>query len=183
MSRPISLNALRQVDALASDDVDVFLVILDHPDLVDGPLRISSDLAVRLSAEPLTYGTLSRFGNDDLPAGPEKVTPKRFYYTGMLVIPPDDEEDTEPTSRLVLDVLDSDIVGVLTSTTVPAKARIAVVKASTPDLVELETSGLQLKNTSGDWGQIVLQFSMEDLYDEPFPAVRMTKERFPGLHR
>ena len=55
--------------------------------------------------------------------------------------------------------------------------------AETPNLVEIETVGLELKNVSGDWGQVALKLSMEDLYDEPYPATRMSKERFPGLHR
>ncbi|MGN6538935.1 MAG: DUF1833 family protein [Mesorhizobium sp.] len=175
MSRAISLNALRQVDALGTTSVAVFLVIIEHDDLEE-PLRISSDNAARLSTEPLTYGTLSTYGSTDGSAKP-------FYYIGMQVIPPDDEEDAEPTSTVVIDVLDADIVDVLTSTTVPATARIAIVMAETPNLVEIESVGLELKNVSGDWGQIALKLSMEDLYDEPFPALRMTKAQFPGLHR
>ncbi|WP_180375626.1 DUF1833 family protein [Mesorhizobium sp. 8] len=175
MSKPISLNALRQVDAPASDQVAVFLVIIEH-DALERPLRLSSDNTSRITIEPLTYGTWSTYGSED-------SLPEPFYYIGMEVIPPDDEEDAEPTSTIVIDVLDADIVGVLTSTTVPAAARIAIVMADTPNLVEIETVGLQLKNASGDWGQIALKLSMEDLYDEPFPAMRMTKERFPGLHR
>lgn len=182
MSRVLSLNAARQVDAVATDSVPVFLVIIEHVDLVE-PLRISSDNADRLSTEPLTYGTLSTFGNDSLPDGPNKNTKKPFYFVGMQVIPPDDEEDVEPTATLVVDVLDADIVGLLTSTTIAATGRIAIVMADTPNLVEIETVGLTLKSANGDWGQVALKLSMKDLYDEPFPATRMSKERFPGLHR
>ena len=160
---------------MATDAVAVFLVIIEHIDLEE-PLRISSDNAVRLSVEPLTYGTLSTYGSVDGSAKP-------FYYIGMQVIPPDDEEDVEPTATLVIDVLDADIVGLLTSTIVKASARIAIVMSNTPNLVEIETVSLELINTNGDWGQISLRLSMKDLLDEPFPATRMSKERFPGLHR
>lgn len=175
MSRTISLNAAKQIDAMATDAVAVFLVIIEHIDL-EAPLRISSDDAVRLSVEPLTYGTLSTYGSIDGSAKP-------FYFTGMQVIPPDDEEDVEPTATLVVDVLDADIVGLLTSTTIAATGRIAIVMADTPNLVEIETVNLTLKSANGDWGQVALKLSMKDLYDEPFPATRMSKERFPGLHR
>lgn len=175
MSRAISLNAARQIDALATDAVAVFLVIIEHIDLEE-PLRISSDNAERLSTEPLTYGTRSTYGSID-------GTPRPFYFTGMQVIPPDDEEDGEPTATLVLDVLDTDIVGLLTSTTIPATGRIAIVMADTPNLIEFEAAGLSLKGANGDWGQVALRLSMKDLYDEPYPATRMSKERFPGLHR
>ncbi|CAM5658761.1 hypothetical protein MAUB1S_11472 [Mycolicibacterium aubagnense] len=182
MSRAISLNAARQIDATATDALAVFLVIIEHIDLAE-PLRISSNNADRISTEPLTYGTRSTYGNNTLPDGPNKDTPKPFYFTGMQVIPPDDEDDTEPTATLVVDVLDTDIVGLLTSTTVPATGRIAIVMGDTPNLVEIETIGLTLKSANGDWGQVALKLSMADLYDEPFPATRMSKERFPGLHR
>jgi hypothetical protein len=83
----------------------------------------------------------------------------------------------------VIDVLETGIVELLTSTTKKATCRIAVVSASTPDLVEREVTGLLLERANGDWGQVQITFSMEDLYGEPLPAIRFSKDRFPGLFK
>lgn len=163
------------IDAQAGDDVAVVLVVIEHPDLLM-PLRISSDNKDRISVEPLTYGTFSTYADEDGLTNP-------FYWTGMLVIPPDEEDGGEPQATLLLDVLDTDIVKLLTSTIVRASCRMAIVMASTPDLVEYEFDGLEMGSANGDWGQVGIKFTMANLYDEPYPWARTTKELFPGLHR
>ena len=151
MSRVLSLNAARQVDALASDQVAVFLVIIEHIDLAE-PLRISSDNKDRLSTEPLTYGTLSTYGSVDGSAKP-------FYFVGMKVLPPDDEEDAEPTATLVIDVLDADMVNLLTSTTIAATGRIAIVMADTTQHINNQT----LKVTE-IWKENSSEYALQKIY-------------------
>lgn len=175
MSRVVSLNARKNRDALATADIEVVLVHIEHPD-TPTPIRLSSDNAVRLSVEPLTYGTVSTFASVGGTLSP-------FYFVGMRAVLPDDEDGVAATVTLGLDVLETDIVDLLTSTTKKASCRIAVVMASTPNLVERETTGLLMESASGDWGQVQIKFTMQNLYDEPYPAIRFSKQRFPGLFK
>ena len=172
--RRVSLNARAAQDRQATDEIEVALVVIEHPDL-DAPIRLSSDTGpTYLSAEPLMYGTRSTWRTAD--GSP-------FYFVMMDALVPDDKDDAPAQASLVLEVLDSDIGTVLTSTTTPATCHMAIVLASSPDLVEAEWVGLQMTGAEIDSGQATLQFSMEAIDEEPYPADRMTKERFPGLHR
>ncbi|MER9047585.1 DUF1833 domain-containing protein [Mesorhizobium sp. M0923] len=171
--RRVSLNMRLALDVVATDELEVVLVIIEHP-LLDAPVRLSSDNADRLSVEPLEYGTLSTWRTPD-------GSPFKHVMLDALV--PDEEDDAPAQASLVLEILDSDIADILTSTTVQATCHMAVVLASSPDTVEAEWIGLLMTGADGDSGQVSLKFSMEPIDSEPYPADRMTKERFPGLHR
>jgi len=166
-----SLN-FRNMDA---DNEPIVLIVIEHPDLLV-PLLISTSPTVRLSDDPLAYGTRSTFASS-----PTAV--RDFVYVAMEAVLPDEEDEGDPTATLVIDVLDSDIVKVLTSTIQPATARMALVLAKTPNVVEMAFTGLQLENASGDYGAVSLQFSAQPLLDEPVPFVRFSRERFPGMFK
>ena len=51
------------------------------------------------------------------------------------------------------------------------------------DLIEAEWTDLQLLTAEITGAEITLQFSREEIELERFPAGRMTRDRFPGLHR
>ncbi|MER9546499.1 DUF1833 domain-containing protein [Mesorhizobium sp. M0437] len=171
--RRVSLNARLALDQVATDELEVVLVIIEHP-LLDAPVRLSSDNADRISVEPLMYGTRSTWRTDD-------GSPFLFIMLDALV--PDEEDDAPAQASLVLEILDSDIADILTATTVQATCHMAIVLASSPDNVEAEWIGLLMTGADGDSGQVSIKFSMEPITGEPYPADRMTKERFPGLHK
>lgn len=171
--RRVSLNARLAQDRIATDELEVVLVMIEHP-LLDTPVRLSSDNADRISVEPLFYGTLSTWRTND-------GSPFLFIMLDALV--PDDEDDAPAQASLVLEILDSDIADILTSTTVQATCHMAIVLASSPDIVEAEWIGMLMTGADGDSGQVSLKFSMEQIAEEPYPADRLTKERFPGLHK
>lgn len=174
MSRTLSLNARIAQEAQESAEVDVVLVKITHADIPGGSLRVSSDPTEQISTEPVAYGTYSTW----LTAGGEP-----FYWTVMDIITPDEKDDAPSEAMLAFQLLDSEIGAILTSTTVQATCDIAVVKASSPNVIEAEWRNLLLTGADIDSGQAVLRMSNESLYDEPYPADRMTKDRFPGLHR
>ncbi|TIT04734.1 MAG: hypothetical protein E5W85_31025 [Mesorhizobium sp.] len=171
--RRVSLNARLAIDQVATDELEVVLVMIEHP-LLDAPVRLSSDNADRISVEPLMYGTRSTWRTAD-------GSPFLFIMLDALV--PDEEDDAPAQASLVLEILESGIADILTSTTVQATCHMAIVLASSPDTVEAEWVGLLMTGAEGDSGQVSLKFSMEPITEEPYPADRMTKERFPGLHR
>ncbi|MDI6026712.1 DUF1833 family protein [Corticibacterium sp. UT-5YL-CI-8] len=174
MSRFISFNRRKDQDAVAGVEIEVVLVKIEHPD-IDEPIRVSSDSTKRLSIEPLEYCTWSSWAQDG-----SIDEPYKFVMMGVTV--PDESEDVPSQGNLVLQMLDSRIGEVLTSTIEQATVHMAIVLASSPDLVEAEWLNLKLTSAESDDGVVQLNFDMDDILEEPWPSDRTTKERFPGQH-
>lgn len=175
MSRRVSLNYRLSMDASETDQVEVVLIHITHPEL-SGPIRLSTDPTSRLSVEPLTYGTRSTWKDSDPLTEP-------FEFVVAAAQMPDDNEDTPPAAQLVFAALDAGLAASLRSTNLPATVSMAVVLASAPDLVEFEIGGLKLVEAGGDAAEITLNLSRDPLTAEPSPFRRMTRTTFPGLHR
>ncbi|MCR5856000.1 hypothetical protein [Mesorhizobium sp. J428] len=170
--RTISFNARLAADAESTDEIEVVLIKITHP-LLDAPIRLSSDNTERLSVDPLAYVTRSTWLTDD-------GSPFKFILMGTQI--PDETSEEAPSGNIVIADLDSEIAEVLCSTTVPATVSMALVYASSPDVVEHEFLDMKLRSAEIDGDQIVLSFSKEPVLEESYPAARMTKERFPGLY-
>lgn len=173
--RRVSVNARRAFDAASSGEVEVALFSFRHGDL-DAPVRLSTDPTARLSIDPLIYGTRSAWDDAD-----PLNTPYLFVLASAEI--PGDMEDAPSAATLVLENVDNDIAKLLRSFTSRAEVRMAVVLASSPDVVEVEYRGLQLISSDGDVGEVTLSISRQPIEDEPAPMDRFTKDRFPGLHR
>lgn len=171
--RRVSLNARVAQDATASDEVEVILFKITHDDLEE-PIRLSTDPTERLSIEPLSYGTRSTWLTDD--GSP-------FLFCLLSAMLPDDQDDQPQAASVVIEAVDRDIAMLLRSTTKRATVDMAVVLASSPDLVEGEWRGLELITAEGDSGEIRLTISRDPITSEPYPARRMTRNVMPGLHR
>ncbi|WP_435656045.1 hypothetical protein [Brucella pituitosa] len=170
--RRLSLNARTALDAGATDEIYVVLLRFTHPSL-DKPVFLSTDPTQRLSIEPLMYGTYSSWLNPDR-------EPFLFILASTMV--PDDKEDTPAAATVILETVDKDMATVLRSIKDRATVDMAVVLASSTDVIEAEWTGLRLMNANGNASEITLQISRESIFEEPFPAGRMTRARFPGLH-
>lgn len=173
--RRLSLTARGMSDAHSTGEVEVVLLHVEHPDTGE-IVRVSSDYTERLNADPLLYGTRSTW----MGANP---VDEPFLFVGMQMELPGDQEDVPFVARLVLANLNSELVKTLQSFTRPATAHICTVLAATPDLVEIEYTDLLLSAAEFDQVQIELTLSHEAVEDEPFPAQRMTKKRFPGSYK
>lgn len=173
--RRISLNARLAQDAQASAEIYVALFYITHPDL-EAPVRLSTDNTVRLSEEPLTYGTRSTWMGSNPASQP-------FLWIVASTILPSDMEDAPPAGNIVLENLDDEIATVLRSFTDLATIHMAVVLASSPNVIEGEWRDLNIVAADIDAGEVMVSFSREDITDEYFPSGRMTRDRFPGLHK
>lgn len=173
--RRVSLNARLVQDDETSSEVYVILLQIEHPDLI-APIRLSTDNTERLSEEPLVYGTRSTWRGADPATEP-------FLWTVASALVPSDLEDAPAAATVILENVGSDAVKLLRSFTDLATVHMAVVLAATPDLVEAEWADLRLVGHDITAGEISLQISREEIELEPFPAGRMTRNRFPGLHR
>lgn len=60
---------------------------------------------------------------------------------------------------------------------------IAVVMASSPDLVEVEFRGMVMTGASGTANEISIKVSRAPIEEESVPMDRFTKDRFPGMFR
>lgn len=169
--RLVSLNARQAADAIGSDEVEVVLFHITHPDLSE-PVRLSTDNTERLSVDPLRYCTHSTWQTDD-------GSPFLFVLASALV--PDDKADAPTTAKLFLANLDNSIASLLRSFTEPASVDMAVVLASSPDLVEMEALGMKLVSADGSGDQVSISLSRDPLTAEPWPSGKMTRSRFPGL--
>ena len=174
MSRRLSLNARLAQDAMASSEIEVALILVEHPDLA-APIRLSTDNTERISDDPLYYGTRSNW------RGTNPVTEPFLWVIASAVLP-GDADDAPASARIVLENLDSEMVSLLRSFTDPASISIAVVMADTPDLIEAEWGGLQLVSADINAGEITLSISRDEVELEMFPPGRMTRMNFPGLH-
>lgn len=172
--RLLSLNKRLALDAPASDLIEVALIEISHADL-PAPIRLSTDNTERITTDPLVYGTRSTW------RGANPASEPFLWVVAGAVLPGDDAE-APATAQLILDNLDSAMVELLRAVSSPPDVALAVVMAASPDLVEQEWTGLRVTSAEVDAGQIVLSLSRDQIELEPFPAGRMTRRNFPGLH-
>lgn len=171
--RRLSLNARLAHEAEFSAEIEVVLFHIEHPDL-EAPIRLSTDNAVRISVDPESYGTVSTWK-----AG-SAIDPYLWIIASAVL--PGEAEDAPAQASLVLENLDAGMVEIIRSFTDPATVSIAVVLASSPNVIEAEWTGMQIASADITGGEIVLSLSRDEIELEPFPSGRMTKHRFPGLH-
>lgn len=173
--RRVSLNARQAQDAEGTDEIYVALFYITHPDLAE-PIRLSTDNTERLSVEPLMYGTRSTWLGSNPATEP-------FLFIVASTLLPSDVEDAPPSGNIIIENLDSRIAGLLRSFSDLATIHMAVVLADSPNLIEGEWRDLNIISADIDAGEVAVSFSREDINDEYFPSGRMTRDRFPGLHR
>lgn len=173
--RRVSLNARTSFDAPTTDEVEVALIMIEHPDL-DVPIRLSTDPTERLTEEPLMYGTRSIWMASDTETEP-------FLFIIASTDIPGDLEDAPAALSIIVENVDSDIAEMLRSFTDRPTVHLAVVMASSPDLIEVEFQGMVMVGADGNAGEITLEVSRAPIEDESVPMDRFTKHRFPGLFR
>ncbi|WP_411836698.1 hypothetical protein [Paracoccus sp. ME4] len=159
---------------LTTDEVYVALFRIDHASLA-APIRLSTDPTERVAEEPVIYGTRSAW------AGANPLLEPYLWAIADAILP-SDLEDAPATAQIAIEALDHAIIETVRSITSPPTIRMAVVLASTPDVVEAEWSNLLITTVDADAGEIILTISREEIENEFFPAGRMSRDRFPGLH-
>lgn len=162
----VSLSMRTSAYAENTDDIPVVLLTLTHPQ-ISSPLLLSSDPTLRLTTEPLSYGTISK-----------GLT---YQWVIMSVHVPDDSRDSPPRAQLVLDNVEYSAVPIFNSMTTYATISMSLVMASRPDFIERHWSGLNVVDVTVDADKVSLSISREPFTREPFPSDRMTRSRFPGL--
>ena len=173
--RRVSLNARAALEAASSAEVEVALFVIEHPSLAT-PIRLSTDPTERLTTEPLAYGTRSAW------MGANPATQPYLFILASVELP-GDQEDAPAAGTIVLENAVSQVAALLRGFTDRPVVSMAVVLASSPDVVEVEYRGLKMIGAQGTAGEITLQISRAPIEDEAVPMDRFTKDRFPGLFR
>ncbi|MBN8917732.1 MAG: hypothetical protein J0I31_19215 [Rhizobiales bacterium] len=163
-----SLNFRAAAEADATGEIPVVLLTITHPDLAE-PERLSTDPTIRLSTDPLIYGT--RHGGQD------------FKFLPMGVQTPDQVENTSLEGALVIENMHAGLIQALRSVTTRATVDLAIVLASSPELVEEAYTGFVVTDASADVGSVEIRLGRDVAPEEPFPADRMTSDHCPGLRR
>lgn len=171
--RRVSLNARTAMDAATTDEVEVALITIEHPDL-PAPIRLSTDPTERLSTDPLLYGTRSTW------MGANPITEPFLFVMASTDIP-GDLEDAPASATIVLDNVAKDTTALMRSFIDRPTVHLAVVLASSPDLIEVEYRGMVMVGAEGNAGEISISVTRAPIEDETVPMDRFTKDRFPGL--
>ncbi|MEH2705231.1 hypothetical protein ABIF21_000016 [Bradyrhizobium elkanii] len=170
----LSLSFRQAFNAEATDDVPIVLVALTPNDGGE-TVYLSSDPTQRLSEDPLRYGTISK--------GPDGQT-REYEFVLMAMAWPDDQEASPPATSLTFDNVAEDMAATARSVTPGTQADVvmSLVTSSDPDFVE-ETYLMKATGATYDAQSVSLSVSREPIETEPYPAQRMTKQRFPGQFR
>ncbi|OJF92662.1 hypothetical protein AX761_20900 [Rhizobium sp. 58] len=173
--RRISLNARLALDAIATDEIEVVLLHIEHEDLAE-PIRLSTDSTERLSTEPLFYGTRSTWRGANPATQP-------FLWVIASTLLPSDLDDAPAAATIILENLDHTMADIVRSFTTPATFHIAVVLADTPNQIEAEFADLLLTSSEITAGEISLSISREEIENEIVPGGRMSTRTFMGMHK
>lgn len=168
MPRLVSLNFRQVADAQQTDVVPITLMTITHPTL-DGPIRISADPTVRVSSDPLTFGTWHQ-GN-------------LYQFVLLSALLPDDTKDTPARTRIIIENVDVDLVSVLRAVRGTANMEIRLVLSNALDTVDDIYKDMLLSHIEGDADKLSADISREYLGAFNWPFNRMSSGRFPGLHR
>lgn len=148
-------RAIASSNAQDTDEVWLMLFTLDHADLAD-PIRVVSN-------------------NEDIVSNGHT-----FIALGFELTLPGQDPDSPSSATVSLDNVDPVIVNTLRTISSPPTATIQVILASQPDVIEIEFTGLKLRNAQWDASKVSGDLVYEDVLTEPV-ATTMTPQRFPGL--
>lgn len=171
--RRVSLNARRSIDDVTTGDIQVVLLYITHPSL-DAPIRLSTDPTERITESPLAYATRSTWLGSNPLSEP-------FLFILASTILPSDLDDAASAGNIILENVDNDMSTLLRSFTDPPTLHMAVVLATSPNLIEAEWHNMLITASDIEDAQITLSFGRDDIEDEYSPAHTQTRNWFPAL--
>lgn len=166
MARTISTTMRGALNASESGDVVAVLLTITHPDL-PAPIYLSSDPTIAISTVPVIYGTLSR-GNNHI-------------FVPMSITLPDDKDDTLSQAKLAISNVEREMIVAVRTTSTPAQVAVELVRAASPNTVEIDYPVMDLVSAEADASTITLTLSMDSMLAEPYPADTLSPAGFPSL--
>lgn len=156
MSRTHSAAVLAAIYARETDEVELKLLTIDHPDMVT-PIRVVAD-QVDVVSRGDTYTA----------------------FPFALAAPPQREGEL-PQSELIIDNVSRLLTETVRSITTPATMTLEVVLASDPDTLIAGPWAFEMRQTRINVQTIRAALQFEPILEEPFPAGRFTPTLFAGI--
>lgn len=142
------------IAAEESDECPLVLVTIEHDDLPE-PIRVVNNI--------------------------EDIVSNGATFVGLpFEIELPDEGERPGEARIRVDNVDRRIVKAVRSIQTPPDVTVQVILASQPDVIDMEITGLKLRDTTTDAAAVTGYLRFEDLTVEPVAAM-ITPARFPGL--
>lgn len=151
-----SANFIDAVVNQNTDEVFLFLVTLDHDDLVN-PIRVVNNV--------------------------ENITSRSNVYTAFpfdLILPQDDG-DTLPQVIISLSNVDLSLIDEIRSLNSSLDVTLEIVLASNPNYVEMTIEGMKTISIQYDAQKIEATCQIEDVLNLAFPKGAYLPSNFPGL--
>lgn len=155
MARTLSAAALASAHAQETGEAWLVLLTITHPALAQ-PIRVTSD----------NQDTVSN-GNT-------------FQTFPFQITLPGEDPESPSRARLKIDNVDRSIVNTLRTITSAPSLMIQVVLASQPNVIEVEFTGLTLREAEYDAQSVIGDLVFEAIFVEPL-TIQMTPARFPGM--
>jgi hypothetical protein len=151
-----------------TSEVPVLLITVEHNDIIDTPIRISTDNGFENEIDgQRVLGTLCV---DDF-----------FVYCPVSITLPDDTDDTISSATIEVDNVDRSIMAAIRTITSPPTVTIKIVLASTPNTIEASFDNFKLSSVDADAMTISGKLSLGNFLGEPYPGGSMLPSNFPGL--
>ena len=152
----ITTEMLDSVFAAETDDVFLVLLTLEHPDLTD---------SIRLV-----------HNKEDIESRSNTYT--RFAFRPKF---PDNVEGRAPTAQVEMDNVSLEIIREIRQIDTAPTVKLEIIRAADPDVVEMEWPEFYLRNIQWDVATIRGTLTLDNVVQEPFPAIAFTPAYFPGL--
>lgn len=111
------------------------------------------------------------------------ITSNGEEYVGFPfeIFLPDSKDDAPPQAKLRIDNVSREIVEAIRSISSPPSVTIRIVRQETPDIVEAEFAGMQLRYVPFDALSVEGTLEFEDLTREPYPAYTFNPANYRGM--
>ncbi len=174
MSRLNSLSAAA-IKAMYSQETDeqlIMLITITDPTDVNNPVRLCDSytgvLAGLSNDSELVYGVVSNGNN--------------YIFLPLQITLPQEQETGMGQCSITLNYVTQEAITLIRSKlTEPAEARIDLILASAPNVVEASFTGFYITSATYSATQITLDLNMVSLSREPFPCYNFTPYNFPGI--
>ena len=158
MPRSISQLLLQELYAPRTGEIPLLFLELDHSEIID-PIRVVNDI------KDYVYLTNTYIGCP-------------FNFNLMS-----DDETRQPRAQISIQNVDRTICNTILASNQFDLTADPRTEISSPSVIEYEADFLTIKNISVSVAAITGTIESFDFTREPWPFVRATKERLPGLFR
>jgi hypothetical protein len=189
MPRNLSTGYRNSLEASRDGDMTLVFATITHPDIVD-PIRVVSDVVDYMRDETGLGGEPVEVRYIGIPFLIELLSDGESPPRGKITIQNVDQavgaaiEDMSDSPRLKLELLALSDFGDVELIFDPAmnEERRSRRPVGTP-VIEYSAAHLSLRNISGNAITVSADIAVYDVQRDPWPGIRTTQNRLPGLYR